>query len=115
MADSRINISEIKLDYERFKYMSRISSELLTDIKLDIIRNHFTDEFTIHADAFFLKHSADKLELIYYAPKPKFLDWLLGRTKKVTFDLFVWDIVFNPPRYAKSKRIFYPVINENRT
>ena len=40
-------------------------------------------------------------DLIYYAPKPSFLDWFFGREKRVVFKLDVKDLLITTPKDKK--------------
>lgn len=55
------------------------------------------DELTATLQAFVYESTIDERELIYYAPRPTFLDWLLRRQRKVVFQFKAKDLLLNPP------------------
>lgn len=45
-------------------------------------------------------------DLIYYAPKPSFLDWFFGREKRVVFKLDVKDLLITTPKDKNTVRTY---------
>ena len=99
----------IEFEKEKIATMQKISNEIFTDLELqvsqidnDIIYN----TMTMRLSGFIYSNLADERSLDYYFDKPTFLDWILRRKRKATFNLKVKDLLLNPPKTKNSIRMY---------
>lgn len=100
---------EIKFEKEKVAVMQKISNEALNDLKLEVsqVADDFVNEtMTMRLTGFIYSNLADERNLDYYFDRPTFLDWLLRRKRKATFNLKVKDLLLNPPKTDNSLRIY---------
>lgn len=100
---------EIKFEREKVAVMQKISNEVLNDLKLEIsqVADDFVNEtMTMRLTGFIYSNLADERILDYYFDRPTFLDWLLRRKRKATFNLKVKDLLLNAPKTENSMRIY---------
>jgi hypothetical protein len=100
---------EIKFEKEKVAVMQKISNEVLNDLKLEV--SQVSDDFvnktmTMRLTGFIYSNLADERNLDYYFDRPTFLDWLLRRKRKATFNLKVKDLLLNVPKTDNSMRIY---------
>ena len=50
---------------------------------------------TVQLKTWYYEMKAGTRDLVYYAPKPSFLDWLFGRQKKVVFQADVRELLLD--------------------
>ena len=100
---------EIKFEKEKVTVMKKISNEVLNDLKLEVskVSDDFVNEtITMLLTGFIYSDLADERNLDYYFDRPTFLDWLLRRKRKATFNLKVKDLLLNDPKTDNSMRIY---------
>ena len=100
---------KIEFKKEKVAVMQKISNEVLNDLKFKDY--HDADDFvndtmTRHLTGFIYSNLADERNLDYYFDRPTFLDWLLRRKRKATFNLKVKDLLLNAPKTDNSMRIY---------
>ena len=84
-----------------------------TELKFGIDQGDvFTDTMTAKLKSYIYTNMAEERDLVYYTPKPTFMDWLFRRTKRVVFKLEVKDILLNPPSKKDTLRIYLPTLEE---
>lgn len=86
---------------ERIAVYNKVPKTVISDIifKTDDVGDDFIeDTLTYMMYGNIYSKMADERILYYYAPKPTFFDWLLGRRKMVEFKLRVKDILISPPQ-----------------
>ena len=92
-------MTETTLTKHKLVFTEKIAVELLDEIQLMVGResNDFlNDLFTMRIQATLLGMKEETKVLTYYAPKPSFLDWLLGRSKPFKVVIYTRDIVKHP-------------------
>jgi len=67
-----------------------------------------TGMLTAQLKAYVYENSLATRKIYYYAPRPKFLDWLLRRKKRVEFTFEAKDLLLTPPT-NKVLRLYVPV------
>jgi len=100
---------EIKFEKEKIAIMQKISNEVLNDLILEdgtCNDDFINDMFTMRLTASIYSNLADERSLDYYFDRPTFLDWLLRRKRKATFNLKVKDLLLNAPKTDNSMRIY---------
>ena len=118
IAEKSLLIKEMKENVEfnlnKISIFSKVPNELIVDAKLNVWEcgdNFLKNMLTARLDAYLFENQADERTLTYYCERPKFLDWLLRRKKRVEWKLIVKDLLLNPPRLKeKTTRIY--LINE---
>ena len=100
----------IEFNKERIATMQKISKELVSDpsFALGTENDDFIkDEMTLKLTGYIYSNMADVRTLTYYCDRPKFLDWLLRRSKRVQWELKVKDLLLNPPKLKdRTTRIY---------
>jgi len=95
---------------EKLHTYMKLSNLYFSELVLNIDKvedDYLLDTLTIELAGYIYTHSAEKRILTYYCPRPKFLDWLLRRAKKVEWELDVKDLLLNPPQGKDpTKRIY---------
>ena len=89
---------EIKFEKEKIAVIDKISNNVLNDLKLEIsqVAEDFVNEtMTMRLTAFIYSNLAEERNLDYYFERPTFLDWLLRRKRKATFNLKVKDLLLD--------------------
>jgi hypothetical protein len=76
--------------------IEKISKEVIDGYQFDI--GYVNDDFilnqmTIRLSGLIYENLSETRDLEYYCDRPKFLDWLLRRKKKVVFELDVKDLL----------------------
>jgi hypothetical protein len=99
----------IEFKKEKIAVMQKISNEIIQDLCIktgmdgdDIIYDQLTSRLT----GFIYSNMAEERQLVYYCERPRFLDWLLRRTKRVVFNLKVKDLLLNPPKNVNTIRVY---------
>jgi len=105
-----MELKEITFDVEKLSSMSKVSKDMISEINISTGQasdDFFTDMLTVRMDAYILSNLSETRTLTHYTPRPKFLDWLLRRSKKLEWQLDVKDIMLNPPKLKdKTSRIY---------
>lgn len=96
---------EIQFKKERFSSQIKGFISVFTEAKIDV-DEFIVDELTYRLTSFVYSNTIDERTLTYYCPKPTFLDWLFGRTKKVEFEFKAKDLLLNPPQIKETIRIY---------
>lgn len=100
---------EIIFEKEKIAVMQKISTELFNDLELEVskVSDDFVNEtMTMKLTGFIYSNLADERNLDYYFDRPTFLDWILRRKRKATFNLKVKDLLLNAPKMDNSMRIY---------
>lgn len=84
---------EAEFKKEKLAQLMKISKLQIAQEGDDCVR----DILTAKMEGYILSHLTETRTLSYYTPKPKFLDWLLGRTKRVEIEVNAKDCLKNPP------------------
>jgi len=105
-----MEVKEIAFDVEKISTMHKVTKELISEVDVSVGQasdDFFTDMLTVRMDAYILSNLSETRTLTHYTPRPKFLDWLLRRSKKLEWQLDVKDIMLNPPKLKdKTSRIY---------
>ena len=64
------------------------------------------ETMTLNLYGYIHSMAVEKKEIEYYCPKPTFMDWLLGRKRRVKFTLNVKDVLTNQPVLKDSVRVY---------
>jgi len=86
------------------------SEEYLSEIKMKagVESEDFLKQLlTVRIKAYFYSHETDEKEITCYSERPTFLDWLLRRTRTHVVNVKVKDILKNPPKGIKTKRLYF--------
>ena len=86
------------------------SEEYLSDIKMKagVESEDFMKQLlTVRIKAYFYSHESDEKEMIFYSKRPTFLDWLLRRKRRHVVNVKIKDILKNPPKGIKTKRLYF--------
>jgi hypothetical protein len=99
---------ENRIIFEKEKASARldVSKELFSFTTLNIYENTILQELNIVLSGYFFSNLADERKLSYYCPRPRFIDWLFRRRKKVIFDFKAKDLLLNPPKKENTVRIY---------
>ena len=103
--------SEIEFKRERVAAQNKIAASALNDLAFSVsqVLDDFSqDMLTAQLEGYIYTHLADKRDLVYYCPRPKFFDWLFRRKKKVVFKLETKDMLLDAPKVENTARIFIP-------
>lgn len=99
----------LQLKKMSIKTIQKVSLNEFSNINLQsgtVYDDYIKRLMTFELEAEFMAANSGYKELTFESPKPSFLDWLLGRTKKFTVKLNAWDVIKNPPMMEDSIRIF---------
>ena len=86
------------------------SEQYLCDLEMRVgmqSEDFMKELVTTRIKAYFYSHESDEKEMIFYSPRPRFLDWLLRRKKTHVVNVKVKDILKNPPKGIKTKRLYF--------
>ena len=95
----------LQFTQEKIAIAQKLTFDMLFEIGQDS-EDYIKEQWTAVLSARILYNMAEERVLIYYCPKPSFLDWLFGRTKKVEFELKVKDLMLNPSKPKDTERIY---------
>lgn len=96
MKDEKSNINkslESKPLFFEGRKISSCTKFVVGEHNDDFLRN----ELTAQLSAFVYERTKEKRELVHYLDRPRFLDWLLRRRKKVTIIVDFKEWLINPP------------------
>lgn len=76
----------------------KVSKAFFNDnIQGGVVTDDFVNEMvTLRAQSFYYERKAETREVKYLAPKPSFLDWVLGRRREVVYRIEVKELLLNP-------------------
>lgn len=101
-----VTSNEASFEQEKIGEIMKFSKDFITDkeLKIGSDNNDFmTNTLTAKMIAKIYTNTIDERDLIYYAERPTFFDWLFRRKKKVVFRFKAKDLLFNPPKNGNSR------------
>lgn len=82
-----------EFEKQKIRAMIRMSFQ---EMKLDVAQadaDFINEELTFQLTSFIYQRTVEEREMVYYCPRPIFMDWLLRRKKRVVFNVNLKQVI----------------------
>lgn len=114
-----IKTERITLTPKRLAVMQTISKDVIADIKFQVSNENeldfITDTMRARLEATVLSSQCQIQRVYHYTEKPSFWDWFHGRSKKITIEIEVNDLMLNPPKIDSARSYNLEIISVEKT